>query len=54
MKLLTGFSNAIRKSKLIRQIETSKRRLMKSSSEDAIKYELELIAFRQQMRLLDN
>ena len=54
MKILSSFSNAIRKSNLISQIENSKRKLIKSSTEEAIKYELELIALRQQMRLIDN
>ena len=54
MKLLPRFSNAFRKSNLIRRIETSKRKLLKSSSKEAIRYELELIALRQQMRLMGN
>ncbi len=54
MKLLLTLRSAFRKSNLIRQIENSKQGLLKSSSKETIKYELELIALRQQMRLLDN
>ncbi len=54
MKLLSSFSKVFRKSSLIRQIETSKKKLIKSPSEKAVKYELKLIALRQQMRLLDS
>jgi hypothetical protein len=42
-----------KRSGLIRNIETSKRKLLKASDEEKIRYELELKAYRQQVRLLD-
>ena len=52
MKLVMAMRSVIRKSNLLRQIETTKRRLSKSSSGEAAEYELVLIALRQQVRLL--
>lgn len=54
MNLLRQFSRSFRRSALIRNIEVSKSRLLKAADAEKIKYELELKAFRQQIRLLDS
>ena len=54
MKILTNIRNSYRKSHLIPQIETAKRKLESSPNGESIRYELELIALRTQMRLMDN
>ncbi len=53
MTVFRRLNRSFQRSTLIRNIEVSKRRLLKASDDEKIKYELELLAFRQQIRLLD-
>ena len=53
MTVFRRLNRSFQRSTLIRNIEVSKRRMLKASDDEKIKYELELLAFRQQIRLLD-
>ena len=54
MKVFRHLGRSFRRSSLIRSIEVSKRKMLRASDAEKIKYELELMAFRKQIRLLDN
>ena len=54
MKILPRLKKIIQRSNLIRQISVSERKLSASTGQKSKEYELELLAFRQQVRLLDN
>ncbi len=43
----------VKRSSLLRDIEVSKKKLLKATGDEKAKYELKLAACRQQIRLLD-
>ena len=54
IRVISRLNRMIQHSILIRQILASERKLSASTGQEQKKYELELLAFRQQVRLLDN
>ena len=53
-RILLLLTRTFRRSSLISQIRATERKLSASTGQESKKYELELIAFRQQIRLLDS
>jgi hypothetical protein len=53
MKFLSRFKHLFQRSAILHNIEVAKRKMLKASDREQIKYELELMAFRQQIRLMD-